>query len=460
MVAAGFSLREVYFMNISIFVLPPFLTDLAYHFSVSFSNLQKQKRWIPFMYLLSFLLLTLVFRKDFITGFRETLWGKQQIAGRSHDVFLFFWALPLVLAFFNFYSGYRSTTSPFERQRRRLVLVSFFVACLASIDYLPHYGVQIPYPLGFIFMLFFIVSTTYASVHYRILNVDIILKKISIITFLSILAAVIIYIIPFYLQSYLYELWGKNWIFFPISLAFLSGIGLFRLINFVRDMEENELSKKFAYRPILKKEAERISKARNINELLAYLTRDLSSWVRLDYVGVLVWDNHVKKFVLQRSFTHAKDKEKIPTGLTLSQDNPLIVELLRKRKPVVYSELKYHLDTEGTQSEERGFLSKITAHMQRLGAEVAIPCFCEDKLLALINIGRKLDLNDIVTQEDLELFSSISNHTARAIHGFKLDEEKIELIVASQNTLISAIEAKDRYTQRRNSPLCSNNKSC
>ena len=437
-----------------------FIPALAYHFSVSFSNLQKQKRWIPFMYLLSFLLLTLVFRKDFITGFRETLWGRQQIAGRSHDVFLFFWALPLILAFFNFYSGHKSTTSPFERQRRRLVLVSFFVACLASIDYLPSYGVQIPYPLGFIFMLFFIVSTTYASVHYRILNVDIILKKISIITFLSILAAVIIYIIPFYLQSYLSKLWGKNWIFFPISLAFLSGIGLFRLINFVRDMEENELSKKFAYRPILKKEAERISKARNINELLTYLTRDLSSWVRLDYVGVLVWDNHTKKFVLQRSFTHAKDKEKIPTGLTLSQDNPLIVEFLRKRKPVVYSELKYHLDTEGTQSEERGFLSKITAQMQRLGAEVAIPCFCEDKLLALINIGRKLDLNDIVTQEDLELFSSISNHTARAIHGFKLDEEKIELIVASQNTLISAIEAKDRYTQRRNSPLCSNNKSC
>ncbi|MDH5662208.1 MAG: hypothetical protein OEY92_04355, partial [Elusimicrobiota bacterium] len=47
-----------------------FIPALAYHFSVSFSNLQKQKRWIPFMYLLSFLLLTLVFRKDFIIGIR------------------------------------------------------------------------------------------------------------------------------------------------------------------------------------------------------------------------------------------------------------------------------------------------------------------------------------------------------------------------------------------------------
>jgi len=424
-----------------------FIPALAYHLSVSTNDLQKQKRWIPFAYLLSFLLLFLVFRKDFIIGVRETLWGRHQIAGKSHSLFLFFWTLPLILSVFNFYYGYRSTTSPFERQRRRLVSVGFFIACLAGIDYLPSYGVEIPYPLGFIFILFFIAFTTYASVYYRALNVEVILKKISIITFLSIVAAVIIYIAPFYLQSYFYRLWGKNWIFFPISLAFLVGIGLFRLINLVRDMEESELSKKFAYRPILKKEAERVSKARNIHELLTYLTRDLSHWVRLDYVGVLVWDNHTKKFVLHSSFTRVKNKEKIPTGLTLSQDNPLIVELLRKRRPVVYSELKYHLDTEATQSEERGFLSKITDQMQRLGAEVALPCFCEDKLLALINIGHKLNLNDIITNEDLELFSSLSNHTARALHGFMLHEEKIELIVASQNTLISAIEAKDRYTR-------------
>ncbi|MFB0526807.1 MAG: histidine kinase N-terminal 7TM domain-containing protein, partial [bacterium] len=310
-----------------VYVGVAFIPALAYHLSVSTNELQKQKRWIPFVYLLSFLLLIFVFRKDFIIGVRDTLWGRHQIAGRSHNLFLFFWTLPLILSVFNFYYGYKSTTSPFERQRRRLVSVGFFIACLAGIDYLPSYGVEIPYPLGFIFILFFIVSTTYASVYYKALDVEVILKKISIITFLSIVAAVIIYIAPFYLQSYLYEVWGKNWIFFPISLAFLVGTGLFRLINVVRDMEESELSKKFAYRPILKREAERVSKARNINELLAYLTRDLSSWVRLDYVGVLVWDNHVRKFVLQRSFTRTENRKEIPTGLTLPQDNPLIVEL-------------------------------------------------------------------------------------------------------------------------------------
>ena len=67
-----------------------FIPAVAYHFSVSTNNLQKQKKWIPFVYLLSFLLLFLIFRKDFIIGVNETLWGKHQITGKSHNVFLFF----------------------------------------------------------------------------------------------------------------------------------------------------------------------------------------------------------------------------------------------------------------------------------------------------------------------------------------------------------------------------------
>ena len=331
--------------------------------------------------------------------------------------------------------------------RRRFVFVSFFIACLSAIDYLPNYRVPVPYPLGFVAVMFFIATTTYAIVRYRILDVDVILKKVSVISFLFIVTIIFIYLAPFYLRSYFLQRWGKNWIFFPISLAFLIGFVLFRLIVFVRYMEASELSKRLAYRPLLKKEAERIATVRNTKELLVYLTRDLSSWVRLDYVGVMVWDSHIKEFVLLRSLTRTKNRKKIPTGLTLSQDNPLVIELLRKRKPLVYSELEYYLDTKAALFEEREFLSRIAEQMKRLGAEITLPSFCEERLLAIINLGHKLNPDDTLTHEDLELFSSLSNHIARTIHGFMLKEEKIQLIVASQNILITAIEAKDHYTR-------------
>ena len=186
---------------------------------------------------------------------------------------------------------------------------------------------------------------------------------------------------------------------------------------------------------------------RNINELLIYITRDLSSLVRLDYVGILIWDIQRKEFVLTRSITRSKIKRKIAKGLTLTHNNPLVTELVKKRKPLVYSEIEYSLHYKTALFEERGFLFKVIAEMQRLCAEVTIPCFCEERLLAIINIGHKLNPNEIITNEDLEVFSSLSNHIARAVYGFMLKEEKVQLIVASQNILISAIEAKDRYTR-------------
>jgi len=85
--------------------------------------------------------------------------------------------------------------------------------------------------------------------------------------------------------------------------------------------------------------------------------------------------------------------------------------------------------------------------MEDLGAEMSIPCLCEDRILAIVNIGHKLNIDEIVTEQDLELFFSLSSNIARTIHDFMLKEEKIKLIVASQNILIEAIEAKDRYTR-------------
>ncbi|MBU1061965.1 MAG: HD domain-containing protein, partial [Candidatus Omnitrophica bacterium] len=206
-------------------------------------------------------------------------------------------------------------------------------------------------------------------------------------------------------------------------------------------------SKKFAYRPLLRKEAQRISVVQNINELLMYITRDLSSWVRLDYLGVLIWDTQKKEFMLARSLTRTKKRRKIPSGLTLPMDNPLVVELLRRRKPLIYSEIEYRLYSKTVLSEERDFLFKVITEMQRLGSEIAIPSFCEKRLLAILNIGHKLNPNEIITNEDIEVFSSLSDHLARAIYGFMLKEEKTQLIVASQNILITTIEAKDSYTR-------------
>jgi len=430
-----------------VYVGVAFLTAATYQFSVEFNNLQRQRGRVRYVYFFCTLLLLFLFHKDFIIASREVPWGRHIIVGPAHNIFLFLWLLPLISAYFNLYRGYKSTFSPFERQRKRYVLLCVSLGSLASIDFFPHYEIGVPYPLGFIFVIILTTLTTYAIVRYRLLAVNVILKKATLITILSLVAGTCIYITPFYMQDYLSKIWGSRWIFFPISMAFLCGYGLFYLLRFLRHMEEIEFSKKFAYRPLLNKAAERISAVRSINEFLVYLARDISSWVRLDYLGIMVWDNHNKEFLLVKSHTRSNTRNKIPKGLALSMDDALIVELLRKRKILLYSELKYYLDMQIIPSEDRTFTTRIIDTMERFGAEIAVPCFCEDKLLAIVNIGHKLNPNETFPKEDLELFASLSSNVGRAIHDFMLKQEKIKLIVASQHILITAIEAKDSYTR-------------
>ncbi len=424
-----------------------FITASTYHFIVSFLNLQK-KRFVYLFYSLSLLFaLIAITNKQFIVGVKMFFWGYYpQVGFTIHNLFLVLWIIPFILSLQYLYTRYKEEKSPFNKKRIKYFLVTFPIAYLGVIDYIPSYGIEM-YPFGLIPVTFFVISTTYAIVRYRLLDIEIMIKKLSLVTLAFVISVSAIYIGSFYLQPYFFNLWGKNWLVFPISISFLVGLGLFRFINFVKRIEEDELSKRFAYRPLIKKEAQRISMARNINELLIYIMRDLSNWVKLDYVGMFIWNVQRREFTLARSLTRTGRKKRVPSGLVLTQDNPLVIELLREKKPLVYSEIEYYLRSRAVLQEKREFLSKVTAEMQRLNAEISIPSFCEEQLLAIINIGHKLNPDEIITNEDLEIFSSLSSHIARAVYGFMLKEEKIQLIVASQNILINAIEAKDRYTR-------------
>lgn len=423
-----------------------FVTPTCYHFIVSFLNLNK-KHFIRIFYTISFILVYFLLRTNYIiSGIRQFTWGNCAAVGSYYAPFLIVWLTPSLLAIEYLYYEYRREQSPYNKKRIKYFLFTLPIAFLALIDALPNYGINI-YPLGFIPLMLFGIAITYAIIRYRLLDIEIIVKKVSIIALGFAVLTSILYAGSFYLQPYFSALIGKNWILLPILLSLLAGIVMLRFVNFVRQIEEDELSRKFAYRPLLKREAERISVVKNINELVAYLVRDLSSWVRLDYVGIFILDTQAKRFSLARSIVRTKVREKSAPDLSISLHSPLIEQLLKVKKPIIRSEIEYYLNTQTISNGTTNFLSRVVKAMETIGAEISIPSFCEGELLAIINIGHKLNPNEIITAEDLEIFTSLSNNIARAIYGFMLNKEKIRLIVASQNTIISAMEAKDSYTR-------------
>lgn len=421
-----------------------FIPSATYHFVVSFLNLKRRK--LLFFYSFSFLFLLFLGHKNFIVGMKRYPWGNYPLVGLTHNIILGFWVIPIVYSFLALYKGYKKETNPYIRKRIKYLLVTLSIAYLGAIDYLPCYGINL-YPLGSFFLLLFICLATYAILRWRLLDIGVIIKKITLISTIFISFMALVYFLSLYLQPYLFSLWGRNWIILPIFFSFLASLFLSFFIRYLYRIKEEELSQKLSYSSLLKKEAQRASDSKNLNELLAYLIRDVTNWAKLDYAGVLLWDIQTKSYNLVRSLRRSPNKKRLATGLKIPPDNPLIVELLKKRRPLIYSELLHLITTQNLSPLEREFLFKLTNEMKRLEAEISIPCFCEDKLQAIINLGNKLNPKEIITPEEIELFFSLSNHIARALAGFLLKEEKLQLIITSQNILISAIEAKDHYTR-------------
>jgi len=423
-----------------------FLTPATLDFVLALLNL-KRRRLIILSYAFAVISSLLVLGTDqIISGFNRFSWGNCPKAGPMHDLFLLIWIIPFFVSLCYLRRGYKLEPSSYNKMRIGYYSVSLPLAYLAVVDYLPNHGIDL-FPFGFLPLLFFCLSTTYGILRYRLLDIGAIMKKASLIALGVAVSAGIMYLGTFYLQHYFYKLGGKNWVVFPILISFLVGFALFRFIELVRDIEVSDLSKRLSYRPFLEKEALRMVMSNNLNELLAFVARDLTSWVGLDYVGIFVLDETSNRFVLNRSFSRSKNIKKPPAGAVLNQDSPLVLELLRRRTPLVYSEIDYYLKVRAGAMKERDFLTELLSQMQKLCAEVSVPAYCEGRLVAIVNLGRKTGAGEVITVDELRILHSLASQFGRTVYDFMLKREKIRLIVASQNALISAIEAKDSYTK-------------
>jgi diguanylate cyclase (GGDEF)-like protein/PAS domain S-box-containing protein len=97
-------------------------------------------------------------------------WGYYPISGTL---------APLLLAFFGVFLGaslhlyrvnYRLTQSAAQRRRLKAILIALGIACLATIDFLPTFGVPV-YPFGYVFIGAFIAIGTRAIWQYRLVDI-------------------------------------------------------------------------------------------------------------------------------------------------------------------------------------------------------------------------------------------------------------------------------------------------
>lgn len=199
--------------------------------------------------------------------------------------------------------------------------------------------------------------------------------------------------------------------------------------------------------------------------LLRLITRFIDRQIGATHVAVLLFDKKRGSYVLIDSKGEAG--QRIPIGyIRVKAESPIVryfhsgitgSELrFRGRSPLVYRELEGIRQFEIlVNRREQGALmvAEIKKQMELLRAAICVPSYCKSNLVAVLILGEKLN-NAAYEAEEISVFSTLANDVAMAVTNAELirelkdscDRER-DLFIDTASALVSAIDARDRYTK-------------
>ncbi|MDP3143198.1 MAG: ATP-binding protein [Candidatus Omnitrophota bacterium] len=156
-----------------------FLPNLAYHFTVTFLDLKKERKFVYLIYAVNLSLVPLfLFSNYFLSGVNKYFFGYYGGASFLYPAYLIFYFAVIIRAYcFFYYALTNQDNLSFQKQSQaKYVTAGFVIASFASVDFLPKFGIAI-YPIGYIFMLFWIFIISYAILKHQLIDINIVIRK-------------------------------------------------------------------------------------------------------------------------------------------------------------------------------------------------------------------------------------------------------------------------------------------
>ncbi|KAF0133230.1 MAG: two-component system NtrC family nitrogen regulation sensor histidine kinase GlnL [Candidatus Saganbacteria bacterium] len=306
--------------------------------------------------------------------------------------------------------------------------IGFF--CGAT-NYFLWFDIPIP-PILNIFVSVYTIFVPYAILRHRLLDVDIALSKlITYIIFLFSFGTLI-----FLALSATYKHFSND-----IFLIFATGFFLSLLIAakpFFEIIEEyvrkNILKTKYAYHEVLRELSLNVAAYINLKELSNFIVLSFTENIEVKSCALLVSERlpgylEGFKYLVSASKGLSRDSNK----LGFSIFNPFMKTIFKELKPLIKEDLENIISSPATHLTGKKEIIKIIREMEKVDAEVCIPCITKNKVKGIICIGAK-NSNEIFVSEDFELFDLVSKQIAVALENAFLNEINNAAIVKQIKT--------------------------
>jgi signal transduction histidine kinase len=397
-----------------------FIPFVFFHFISVFTN-SCNKRILGLGYGTAIVFLIVLWSTNlFVSGTYSFFWGFYPKAGPFHPLYLFATTIILVRALW-LLRKYRRQVSfqPIKVNQANYVAISTIIYSFSASDFVVNYGINY-YPIGFVFTTAYTTVIAYAIIKYRLLDINVFIKKTLI--YASLLVTLII-------PCYALVIIAEHIRFGQIDYAFSIGLlALFILVGFLfpklrfqteEALERVLFKKRVDYRDTLLRSSRDMVSIVDIRALSDNLVQTVGRSLGIKKVSLLLANDLKGNYHLEASIGL---ELKQPDRVLLPTEGPLIKLLQHRREPIVKEELEWiPVGPETPQTIQT---------MSELGAEISLPIISKEKLIGILNLGNKAD-KTLYSNDELELLSTLANQAAIAIENARLYEN----LKQSQDTL-------------------------
>lgn len=342
--------------------------------------------------------------------------------------------------FFLFFASYGSyllakrysiTKSILEKNRLRYLLYGIFIALLGGItNLLRVLGLRI-FPLASIGSLFLIIMIAYAIVKYRLMDINVIIRRGFIYGLLTILVTTIWIITIFILEGFLY--------FQPFYARILTITLIIFIFQPIRERIELIIDKMF-YRErhdlqqLLKKVTQDIITIPEKDALLSLILNVINDTLHPKYAVLMLLDES------KGVYNPVLGLGNYGSSISLGRDEGIITWFNREKRVLLHEEAAENPEFNGIREEIILFLEKIEATL-------SLPLFFKQELVGILNIGAKLSEKPY-NYDEITFLTTLSNELTIALENTKLFTELNRKVIELErltDELKRANEAKSNF---------------
>lgn len=387
-----------------------YIPAVVYHFCVRLHRNTGDKL-ILVNYLLGTVFLCTLATPYLVNGHYSYFWGLYPKAGLLHPLFLVYFFSVSGLALRELYLSSETSGAIVPHKVPRTIFWAFVVGYLASVDFMPSYGLAI-YPIGYLLLVLWVSIVSYAFVKHQLLDISITLKPKVLITAqaLSVITGCYFGIL---LLLHLFA-GGQRYLLAGILVGTLSVFaGSF---VYLQKRMEKEV-KKILFRQshdayeTLMSFSQSLVTILDLKSLTGEIVRTLVQVLGASTASLYLRNQEKGLYVLSTSVGQEADGLQ---DLSFRKEDALLRHLLHVQSIVVREELEIRDETRGT--------DPILGVLKAMEAEACIPLVNKGSLIGFCNLGSCTNLK-MSSGEDLHLLTTLGRNAAIALDNALLYED-------------------------------------